>query len=335
MPPKKVTVTADEALSRALQVLDAPAPDKSLLAEELRLLAGSYHTLLRKLHKTLIISDSYQQQLRQFNTTLTQRVEEETERRLAQERLLAQNAKMAAMGEMIDAIAHQWRQPLTTLDILVQNIREARRQNKLDDAYLNRTTDRALSQILFMSETIAAFRKFFRPEKRKELFSVSARVIEAASLLNAQMRRDNITLAVTTQTEDDQTCGLPNEFAQVVVNLLTNARDAILEQRRSPSAPDSDHREQDRITVRVSSDPDKILLEVCDNGAGIPAEAAPRLFEPDFSTKKKREGSGLGLYMSRLIIEQSMGGTITFSSSPGETVFRVEVPRGECREEAA
>lgn len=326
MPRKKPPID-DEVLSRALEVLEKPASSAELLTEELRLLTAGYRTLLRKLHKTLIISDRYQDQLRQFNTTLTQRVEEETERRLAQERLLAQNAKMAAMGEMIDAIAHQWRQPLATLDILVQNIREARRQDKLDDIYLDRATDRALSQILFMSETIATFRRFFRQEKRKESFSVSARVTEAVALLNAQMRRDTITLEISVQPEDDRTCGLPNEFAQVVVNLLTNARDAILELRRNDPSPGMDRRERDRITVQVFSIPERVVLEVRDNGAGIPAEAAPRLFEPDFSTKKKREGSGLGLYMSRLIVEQSMGGAITFSSTPGTTVFRVEVPR--------
>lgn len=324
----------DAVLARAAQVIAASATSPGDLGDEYRLLTGSYRTLLRKLHKTLVISDSYQDQLMRLNDTLTQKVEEETERRLAQERLLAQQAKMAAMGEMIAAIAHQWRQPLTTVNMLVQNIREAHRHEKLDAAYLDRATGKALSQIQFMSETIATFRDFFKPEKTTELFSVSARVAEAASLLRSQIAPGDMTLEVAAHAGDDMVRGLPNEFAQVMVNLLANARDAIQERRAIDGASAADTADRDRIAILVLPEPERVTVEVRDNGVGIPVEAAGQLFNPDFSTKKNREGSGLGLYMSRLIIEQSMGGTISFSSMPGATVFRLVLPRQQTKDAA-
>lgn len=315
---RKTPEIDDAALARAVRVLaelDMPSVN---LPDEYRALVESYRALSRKLHKTLLISDRYQEQIQELNGNLFQKVEAETERRLAQERLLAQNAKMAAMGEMIDAIAHQWRQPLTTVDMVIQNIVDARRFGKLDDAYLEKLTDRATLQLRYMASTIDTFRGFFRHDKQAVRFSVSEKVVEAVSLVRPQMP-GNLVLEATVPSGDDFVWGLPNEFEQVVVNLLANARDAVLERQRNAS--------DGNIAVRVVSESEQIRVEVRDNGVGIPAESATRLFEPDFSTKKSREGSGLGLYMSRLIIVQSMGGEITFSSVPGNTVFVVVLPK--------
>lgn len=314
----------DAVLTRTVRVLalaetDAPSID---LRDEYRNLAEHYRALLRKLHKTLLISDRYQEQIKELNDNLCQKVDEETERRLAQERLLAQNARMAAMGEMIDAIAHQWRQPLTTVDMVIQNIVDARRLGKLDDVYLEKLTDRAALQVRYMASTIDTFRGFFRHDKQAVRFRVSEKVNEAVSLVRPQMPA-GIVLEMTIPSGDDFVWGLPNEFVQVVVNLLANARDAVLEQRRDAAAAGS----KGVIAVTVVSEAERIVVEVRDNGIGIPAESAARLFEPDFSTKKNREGSGLGLYMSRLIIVQSMGGEISFSSVPGDTVFTVTLPK--------
>ena len=321
MTRKKIEID-DAALARAVRVLaklDMPSVN---LPDEYRALVESYRALSRKLHKTLLISDRYQEQIQELNNNLFQQVEAETERRLAQERLLAQNTKMAAMGEMIDAIAHQWRQPLTTVDMVIQNIVDARRLGKLDDAYLEKLTDRATLQLRYMASTIDTFRGFFRHDKQAVCFRVSEKVVEAVSLVRSQIAV-GILLETEVSSGDDLVCGLPNEFVQVVVNLLANARDAVMELRRDAAFAGGDG----SIAVRVVSEAERIVVEVQDNGIGIPAESAARLFEPDFSTKKSREGSGLGLYMSRLIIVQSMGGELGFSSVPGNTVFTVVLPK--------
>lgn len=307
-------------LSRAVGVLAKSDLQVSEIAAEYALLVKSYRSMLRKLNKTMIISDSYQLMLVELNNTLLQKVEEETERRLLRERMLAQQNKLAAMGEMIGAIAHQWRQPLSTVSAILQNIVAVHKLGKLDDAYMTKAARKAESQILFMSETIDAFRGFFRPAKDIECFNVTAKIIEAASFIQTQLTGDGIALVLPEQMSDCITLGFPNEFTQVILNLLTNSRDAINEKRRKGARGD-DY----RIEINVASESSRIVVEVCDNGCGIAQEAASRLFEPYYTTKSG-SGTGIGLYMSRMIIEESMGGRIFFSNRPDGTVFSIELP---------
>jgi signal transduction histidine kinase len=318
---------ADVQLNRAREILAGTPLPSAIPAEEYSSLTASYELLLRRLHKTLVISDSYHKQLHDLNHTLSQRVEEETERRLAQERLLTQHARLAAMGEMIDAIAHQWRQPLTTLSVLVQTIREAGALGKLDDRILTRTTDSALNLITYMSETIATFRGFFRPDKQIVAFSASKTANEAVSLLRSRFNDNNISVEIATNPGNDTLWGCPNEVIQVIVNLLANSCDAIMERMNSEAHLSTGNDNQGEITIRISPAEQQVVMEVIDNGNGIPSESASRLFDPDFSTKKNHKGTGLGLYMSRLLVEQSMGGKVSFTSVPNRTVFRLELPK--------
>ena len=321
MGRKKISFE-DGTLARTQLVLsDALAPDLDLAAEYAQLAEG-YRSLLRKLNKTLVITDGYQSQLQGLNSSLSQQVEEETERRVSHERMLLQHTKLAAMGEMIGAIAHQWRQPLSTVGAIVQNIRDACRLGVLDDGYIENASGAALSQIRLMTETIEAFRGFFQPSKGAESFSVAAKVAEAAALIQGQLRESGIELVLAEAKGDDTIESFPNEFTQVMLNLIANGRDAILERRAEAGAAGGD-----LISVVTEVCGGSIVVEVTDNGCGISPEVAGRLFEPYFSTKKEGEGSGIGLYMSRLIVEESMGGRISFDSGGERTGFRIELPR--------
>lgn len=260
-------------------------------------------------------------QLRTLNETLQQRVEEETNRRIANEGLLTQSAKMAAMGEMIGAIAHQWRQPLATVGVIMQNLLAARKMNKLDEAYLEKATGDATNQIRHMSETIDSFRNFFKQEKSRERFNALEKIEEATAFIRAQLTSCGIMVNLPGKPDDDFTLnGFPNEFTQVILNLLANSRDAILEKQRMAGPG------HDRITVAVERKQDTLVVEVIDTGCGIPPESADRLFEPYYTTKAEGQGTGIGLYMSRQIIEENMKGKLSFTSEPGETVFRIELP---------
>jgi len=256
-----------------------------------------------------------------LNVTLQQRVEKETEIRIAGERLLLQRSKQADMGEMIGAIAHQWRQPLSTVGVIFQNLLAARRMNKLDEAYLEKAATDATALITHMSKTIDSFRNFFKPEKSKERFNVMENIKNAADFIHGQLRSLSITIVLVENTDPDCTVeGFPNEFAQVILNLLANARDAILDKRHHNADGD------DIITVTAQRNERLIVIQVTDTGCGIPPAVAARLFEPYYTTKEEGQGTGIGLYMSRQIIEESMGGRLTFTSNPGETIFRIEVP---------
>lgn len=260
-------------------------------------------------------------ELKTLNENLQQKVEEETKRRLVNERLLIQRSKQADMGEMIGAIAHQWRQPLSTVSVIFQNLLAARKMNKLDEAYLEKAATDATALITHMSKTIDSFRNFFKPEKTKERFNVIEKIVDAVGFIQGQLKTHDISVVLPEHDDPDCTInGFPNEFVQVMLNLLTNSRDAILDRRRITGHG------TDVITVSIQNESNQVVIEVTDTGSGISPDTAERVFEPYFTTKEEGQGTGIGLYMSRQIIEQSMGGMLTFTSKPGETVFRIEVP---------
>jgi signal transduction histidine kinase len=319
---KQKIVLQDAVLLRAERVLSDPAGPGVELTEEYALLAQGYRSLLRKLNKTVVITDGYQSQLRALNASLSLKVEEETERRLGQERLLLQHTKLAAMGEMIAAIAHQWRQPLSIVNAIVQGIRDAGRLKKLENAFLEQASADALAQIRLMNDTIEAFRSFFHPDKGTERFSVFSQVQEAAALIRAQLVDCGIELTLSGPEDGDTLTSYPNEFTQVLLNLIANGRAAILKRRLA-----GDQSAKDCIAVSVAVTGGRIVVEVADNGCGIPQEIAGRIFEPYFTTDKE-SGTGIGLYMSRLIVEESMGGSISFTREGGITSFLVDLPGG-------
>ncbi|MBI2353745.1 MAG: PAS domain S-box protein [Deltaproteobacteria bacterium] len=280
----------------------------------------------QKLEDALDRLQATQTKLKELNLTLTQQVEEETEKRLAHERLLARNARLAAMGEMIGAIAHQWRQPLATLGVTIQSIRMAWERQRLDGAFMERAEADAQRQLQYMSDTIEGFRNFFRPTKEIERFIVSGKLHEVVRLVEAQFANSGIRLRVDDDSaEQVEVSGYSNEFKQAVLNLVSNARDAILKRRLMPSRAGMIAGTDDTINLSVSNDGGKIAIEVRDTGSGISPEIADKVFEPYFTTKSDGEGTGIGLYMSRLIIEESMGGSLNFRSGPDGTVFMIEL----------
>jgi PAS domain S-box-containing protein len=251
--------------------------------------------------------------LNQLNETLEQRVQEETEKNRQKEHLLIQQSRLAAMGEMIGNIAHQWRQPLNALTLVLANIEDAANHQELTPEYLENQTRNGERLIQKMSSTIDDFRHFFRPQKQAEPFSAIAAIEEARSLASASFHNNNIELRLEMR-EDVQIVGFANEFSQVLLNLLSNAKDAIL----------SRHIQNGMVTIRLSRDELSAIIEVIDNGGGIPASAMEHIFEPYFSTKEM--GTGIGLYMSKMIIETSMHGSILVRNVDSGAEFRIICP---------
>ncbi len=242
------------------------------------------------------------------------------------ERKLASHSCVAAMGEMISAIAHQWRQPLATLGMIIQrthavgNMQEGFAAGYLDEFKVN-----AMRQIKYMSDTIEEFRGFYRPEKQKEPFSPLRCINDAVRLLEQQFANHAIVVGINCKGCDGQMVdGFPNEFKQVILNLLGNARDAILESRNTRGEP-----EEGRINIQLSVREDTtITIDISDNGCGIAPEIAPRILDPYFTTKEESGGTGLGLYMSRMIIEDSLGGHFRQIQCHEGATFRIELQLG-------
>jgi len=275
----------------------------------------------------MTVRKGVENELNELNQSLAKRVEEETERRLKHQRLLARHARLAAIGEMIGAIAHQWRQPLATLGATIQSIRMAWDRNCLEKAFLERAEADAQKQLVYMSETIEDFRNFFSPDKVLEVFDVMEKVKEAVFLVSSQFAHSSVGLQVVDNTSGSRVRikGFQNEFKQALLNLVSNSFDAIHEKKNDGEVLAEDAVSDGLVVVSVAEEGDNIVVEVRDNGCGIPPEYRGKVFEPYFTSKSEGKGTGIGLYMSKLIVEESMGGRLSFTSGENGTVFRMEL----------
>lgn len=228
--------------------------------------------------------------LQELNETLEQRVREETAKSMAQERLMIQQSRLAVMGEMVGNIAHQWKQPLFALELILQNIGLDHKGNKLtDDALKAHATD-AMCVIRQMNDTIDDFRNFFKPHKEKQRFRVNDSLEEAIKLASHDFINHDIEIIRDKSSESCLAFGYPNELVQVLLNVLSNAKDAIVKKKV-----------QGKLHIQVERKADAATISIRDNGGGIPDEVLPKIFDPYFTTKTK--GFGVGLYMSKMIME--------------------------------
>jgi signal transduction histidine kinase len=250
-------------------------------------------------------------EVRKNNETLEQRVAREVAKNRQHEFLLIQQSRLAAMGEMIGNIAHQWRQPLNALGLLLYNIKDAYQFNTLDAAYLDQAVADGRRMVQKMSTTISDFANFFRPNKEIIVFSALEQIREAIALLESSFQHSNISIHINA-SQDIKLMGFPNEYSQVLLNLLSNAKEAILAHDQTLPG---------RVDIVLAEQNDQGCVSVRDNGGGIPADILDRIFEPYFSTKGK--GSGIGLYMSKMIVERNMKGGITAKNIEGGAEFSI------------
>ena len=258
---------------------------------------------------------SLNDQLETLNSTLQLRIDAAlVELRLKDQLMIAQS-RQAAMGEMIGNIAHQWRQPLNALSMVLGNIQLADKYNELTTGFINEAVDKANHLIQKMSATINDFRNFFQPDKEAVLFSVGNQINHALALVEAGLKSQNITIHLEAH-QDVVLTGFPNEFSQVMLNLLSNAGEAVKAKCVAEGI----------ITLRVFERDGLGCVSIRDNGGGIAVDVIDKIFEPYFSTKEM--GTGIGLYMSKMIIERSMNGTIEAHNIDGGAEFVVSIPLG-------
>lgn len=251
--------------------------------------------------------------LKTLNETLVQRVDEETQKTLERERLFIQQGRNAAMGEMIGNIAHQWRQPLSTLGLVVQNIQADFQENVMSASVLEEYVETATRAIQRMSCTIDDFRDFFRPNRAREVFSIYQSIYGTMQLLDAMLKNNGIAVRLSGD-QGLKALGHPNEFSQVVLNFLVNAKDALVD-RKVP---------QGRIDIDLVGYDGWSVVTIRDNAGGIREDELERIFDPYFTTKPN--GTGIGLHMNKTIIETHMNGRIVCSNVPEGVEFSIIVP---------
>lgn len=229
------------------------------------------------------------------------------------EQLLIHQSRLAAMGEMMGNISHQWRQPLNALGLVLANIKDAYAYNELDKEYLDKSVENGEKLILKMSCTIDDFRNFFKPNKAKQQFGLCQAVADTLNLVSASFKTNNIDIHFKCD-EENSVNGFPNEFSQVLLNVLSNARDAVVEREMSSG----------KIEISMAHDEKNAWVVVRDNAGGIPVDVFPKIFEPYFTTKEK--GSGIGLYMSNMIMEH-MDGKIEARNAGDGAEFMIVLPK--------
>jgi len=293
-------------------------------AQIIDLLLATYELAAEKNQELL----GAKQALSELNLELEERVHERTQALVAEtaervqavqelakkDEILMQQSRQAALGEMIGNIAHQWRQPLNAVGLLVQDIALCYEYDNFSKDYLDSSTKKIMKLVRHMSQTIDDFRNFFTPEKDKVPFDLGKTVAKILLLVEGSLSDKGIKVEVGVQDVPTLT-GYPNEFSQVLLNILNNAKDAFSGQQV----------ETPTISVQIGLEGDKTVVTIADNAGGIPDAIIDRVFEPYFTTKEQGKGTGIGLYMSKKIVEKTMNGSLTVRNTGQGAEFRIEV----------
>lgn len=259
---------------------------------------------------------------------LEQNVEYEINIQMKQERLLAQQSKMASIGELMSMIAHQWRQPLTVtsgyLDLLEDTFFETN-AHEIHKNNFEEYKQVIKSQITYMTDTINDFKDFFQSGQEKTNFCIVLAIQKSINIASSQLKNQNIRVDLIFNDSINQytVLGVQNQFQQAMINILINAHDAI-ENAREKNLLDSHGEGLVTITVQIKNE--QLLVNIKDNGGGIKLVNIDKVFEPYFTTKFQSRGTGIGLYMVKSIIEQQLNGAITVSNNDTGAEFSIVLP---------
>jgi signal transduction histidine kinase len=255
-----------------------------------------------------------QEQLEELNRSLDRRVREEVALNRQKDLMLIRQNRQAALGEMLDHIAHQWKQPLNSISLIIQDLGESWSSDELEEGNIEETVDKTMALVDHMSQTINVFRDFYRPEKEKRLFPIRESIDRALSFIAPTLRLHSIRVELDVDP-GLSAFGYPKEYAQVLLNILANARDAF----KTRNIPEP------RMIIRACGENDTTSVTITDNAGGIPESIIDRVFDLYFTTNEASGGSGIGLYMSKNIIEKSMGGTLHVMNTGNGTQFRIDI----------
>ena len=247
---------------------------------------------------------------------LKDEVRDEIRLRQEQEYLMMQQSRLASMGEMIEHIAHQWRQPLAQLGGIFMNLESAQAFGKLDEVYLKKKIGNGNTLIKYMSQTIDDFRLFFMPKEDTERFDVASSLHQAINIVSAGLDYHHIKVNIDAKAESFYGLKFASEFSQVLLVLLNNSKDAL-------SLLDKKKR---NINIFLNQEKDENVLVFCDNAGGIDPSILPEIFKPYVSTKQEKGGTGIGLYMSELIMKQKMKGSISVKNDKEGACFTLRFP---------
>jgi len=258
--------------------------------------------------------DRQTHKLQILNNNLEERVKKELKHREEQEQMFLHQSRLAGMGEMIDSIAHQWRQPLMNINAIHMNMERAIETKEKSPVYLAKKMEEVITLTTHMSQTIEDFRSLFKEDKVKHTFHTHEAMSYALQLIKSTLSHIDIHLVSTKELTYH---GYKNELIQVFIILLSNATE-VLEARDI---------EEKYIDIEIQEKEKYLVVTIEDNAGGIKKENVTHIFEPYFSTKKRTGGTGLGLYVAKIIIEQNMQGTLSVSNTNKGAKFMIKLPK--------
>ena len=271
-----------------------------------------FHIVLRDISE----KKKLEEELLAMNENLQEKVKEELAKNEEQQLMVIRQNRLAQMGEMISMIAHQWRQPLNNLSIINNIVVLKYSKNKLDEKVIDNFKTNSSKQIQQMTKTIDDFRDFFKPDKQKTVFNLNRVIDSTIDILKPMLEKNTIKYSFDFEKEVDIE-GYSNELAQAIFNIINNSIDALSEMEDI----------QKNISIKIYEDDSNICLSIEDNAGGIPEDIISNIFDPYFSTKTEKNGTGLGLYMTRMIIEEHMNGIISVSNKDDGALFIIKFPK--------
>jgi len=290
------------------------------------ILIFSYFDKKRERLKGLLYKklESESKKVKSFNQKLKIEVENALNENIKKTKLLQEQSRLAQMGEMISMIAHQWRQPLSAINSSVIGIQSKLAIGKFDLAtpqdrdkflkFLDKKHNNITEYVKGLSETIDDFRNFFKPDKEKEIVSICDPINKALKIVKASMSSKDIEI-VTNFNCKDNILIYQNELMQVILNILKNSEDNFIEKNI----------QNGKIEIITSKKDNNYIIEIFDNGGGIPKDILPNIFDPYFSTKSEKNGTGLGLYMSKTIVEEHHNGELSVVNTSIGVCFKIEL----------
>ncbi len=284
--------------------------------EESRLKLKNYNdTLSKEVEERTSELNKKSEELEELNRTLEERVQREVEENLKKDQLMLRSARQAQMGEMLSMIAHQWRQPLSSISTITGNLMVYLELDNYERDQFLELLGNINDHAQFLSRTINDFRNFFNPNKKKVSVKLEEILEQTINIIGRSLEYKNIHL----QREYAFSAPIityPNEITQVILNILKNAQDVLVEKKiKSPV-----------INIRGYQKDQTQIIEISDNAGGIPEEDLDKIFDPYFSTKDEKTGTGLGLYMSKLIIEKHCKGKLVAKNQKDGACFIISMP---------
>jgi two-component system, NtrC family, sensor kinase len=281
---------------------------------EIRSLTNSLNQLSKKLLKNQNVMNHQHRELKEFNEELTSRVEEEVGKNREKDIMILNSARLVALAEMIGNIAHQWRQPLNAIGVMIQSIQVSYELEDLQQEEFDEFVKDSMAQVNYLSKTIDDFRDMTKDDVIDEEFDVSELISKTFALMEPSLKHSSIAARLDLEKNITATHSNASALSQAFINIFNNAKDVLKNQNKNDKL----------ITIRLKRNKNKAQIAICDNGGGVPEDIIEKIFDPYFTTKHQSNGTGLGLYISKNIVNNDLGGALYAKNADNGACFTIE-----------